>query len=111
MILLTFFCVFVDLTLCRKNTVLMHITKQEPDSLAQPPSTEITFVAGTMQSARDKEMQQATVLFLLINYPKPLLNSWARQKPRSWPLDKSLPSHMASLLSKAQIPFQSKLVF
>ena len=45
--------------------------EQEPDPLAQPWSTEATFVAG-MESAHDEEMLQATAPPLLMNDPKPL---------------------------------------
>ena len=67
---------FTDLPLhallCRKNRGLLHITEQEPDPLAQPRSTEATFVAG-MESAHAEEMLQATAPPLLMNDPKPLL--------------------------------------
>ena len=45
--------------LCRKNRGLLHIMEHEPDPLAQPRSTEATFVAG-MESAHAEEMLQAT---------------------------------------------------
>lgn len=61
MILQTSLCVSVDLALlCGQNTVLLHIAKQEPETLAQPGGTEIMFVAGIMGSAHNPEMLQAT---------------------------------------------------
>ena len=57
MILLTSLCISVDLALlCRKNRVHLHITKQELDFFIQPLSTEVIFVAGTTESARNQEM-------------------------------------------------------
>ena len=76
MILLTSLCASVHLVLfCRKNGVLLYITKKEPDPLAQPPSTEITSIAGIIESAHDQETLPATALPLLINYPQTLQKS------------------------------------
>jgi len=73
MISLTSLCVSTELALLhRKNAVLLHIRKQEPDPLAQAQSTAVMSGAGTIGSAWDQEMLQATALPLLINCPKPL---------------------------------------
>ena len=75
MILLTSLCVSVDLTLlCRKDEVLLHTREHKSPFLAQPPSADITFAVGIIiKSAQNQEMLLATVLPVLINYPKPLL--------------------------------------
>ena len=53
-----------------KNRVLLHIMKQKPDPLAQPLSPEITSVPGTTKSVSNQEILGATILPLLINFPK-----------------------------------------
>ena len=45
---------------------------REPDHPAQAPRTEITRVAGIVESAHSQEMLQATALLLVSNYPKAL---------------------------------------
>ena len=53
-----------------KNRVLLHIMKQKPDPLPQPLSPEITSVPGTTKSVSNQEILGATILPLLINFPK-----------------------------------------
>ena len=82
------------------------------DTHTQSPSRSITSVAGTTESTGNQEVLQIIgLLFYWWLASNSFKNLRARLNPWSWFLDKTPPSlPVAGFLSKALLPFQSKLM-
>lgn len=93
----------------RLHNPVLHT--KESDTLAQPLSTKITSVAGTIEYTCNQKMLGTLYYFFLLTALSSFNKLWARQQPQSWPLNKISSSlQLAELLNKAHIHFQSKFL-